>query len=75
MPMTEEMLGTCRYFLTYTGVKLPLTLLNELEPDQLENLPWTLDTIRCRTEKLMLECTRSNSHFCVAIVIFLVQIE
>ena len=35
--MTEEMLGTCRYFLTYTGVKLPLTLLNELEPDQLEN--------------------------------------
>jgi hypothetical protein len=32
--MTDE---NCRYFLTYTGVKLPLTLLNELEPDQLEN--------------------------------------
>jgi len=35
--MTEEMQGTCRYFLTYTGIKLPLTLLNELEPDQIGN--------------------------------------
>ena len=35
--MTEDIAGTCRYFLTYTGVKLPLTLLSELEPDQLEN--------------------------------------
>lgn len=35
--MTEETLETCRYFLTYTGVKLPLTLLNELEADQLGN--------------------------------------
>jgi hypothetical protein len=37
IPMTEEMQGTCRYFLTYTGIKLPLTLLNELEPDKLGN--------------------------------------
>jgi len=37
MQMIEETQGNCRYFLTYTGVKLPLTLLNELEPDQLEN--------------------------------------
>jgi len=35
--MNEKMLGTCRYFLTYTGVKLPFTLLNELEADQLKN--------------------------------------
>jgi len=35
--MTDETFGNCRYFLTYTGVKLPLTLLNELEPAQLEN--------------------------------------
>ena len=35
--MTEAILGTCRYFLTYTGIKLPLTLLNELEPDQMGN--------------------------------------
>lgn len=35
--MTEEIPGKPRYFLTYTGVKLPLTLLNELEPTQLEN--------------------------------------
>jgi hypothetical protein len=37
IPMTELTLGACRYFLTYTGVKLPLTLLNELEPGQLGN--------------------------------------
>ena len=37
IPMTEEMQATCRYFLTYTGVKLPLTLLNELAPDKLGN--------------------------------------
>ena len=35
--MTEEISGTCRYFVTYSGVKLPLRLLNELEPAQLEN--------------------------------------
>ena len=37
IPMTDNMQWACRYFLTYTGVKLPLTLLNELQPDQLEN--------------------------------------
>jgi YD repeat-containing protein len=35
--MTEAMQGRCRYFLTYTGVKLPLKLMTELEPAQLEN--------------------------------------
>ncbi len=35
--MTEETTGIRRYFLTYSGVNLPLTLLNELEPDQLKN--------------------------------------
>jgi hypothetical protein len=35
--MTEAMQGHCRYFLTYTGVKLPLKLMTELEPAQLEN--------------------------------------
>jgi hypothetical protein len=37
LPMTEPTQTACRYFLTYTGVKLPLTLLNELEPGQLGN--------------------------------------
>jgi hypothetical protein len=37
MTMTEPTKTACRYFLTYTGVKLPLTLLNELQPDQLGN--------------------------------------
>lgn len=35
--MTEDFEGHCRYFLTYTGVKLPLKLMTELEPTQLEN--------------------------------------
>jgi hypothetical protein len=35
--MTDEIPGTCRYFVTYSGVKLPLKLLNELEPDQRGN--------------------------------------
>jgi len=35
--MTEEPSGTCRYFVTYSGVKLPLRLLNELEAAQLNN--------------------------------------
>lgn len=35
--MTDAMHGRCRYFLTYTGVKLPLKLMTELEPAQLEN--------------------------------------
>ncbi len=35
--MTEAIQDRCRYFLTYTGVKLPLKLMTELEPAQLEN--------------------------------------
>ena len=35
--MSDELPGVCRYFLTYTGVKLPLRLLNELKPGQIEN--------------------------------------
>jgi hypothetical protein len=35
--MSHETPENSRYFLTYSGVKLPLTLLNELEPTQLEN--------------------------------------
>lgn len=35
--MTDTIPGVCRHYLTYTGVKLPLTLLNELQPGQLEN--------------------------------------
>ena len=35
--MSDTVQGHCRYFLTYSGVKLPLKLLTELEPGQLEN--------------------------------------
>jgi hypothetical protein len=35
--MTDAIDGHCRYFLTYSGVKLPLKLTTELEPAQLEN--------------------------------------
>jgi hypothetical protein len=35
--MTDTIPGNCRHYLTYTGVKLPLTLLTELQPEQLEN--------------------------------------
>ncbi|QSA95876.1 DUF6156 family protein [Methylococcus sp. EFPC2] len=35
--MTAELPGLLRYFLSYTGIKLPLKLLNELEPAQIEN--------------------------------------
>lgn len=28
---------SCRYFISYTGVKLPLQLVNELDADRLEN--------------------------------------
>jgi len=35
--MTETTPEACRYFLSYTGVKLPLTLHTELEPDKLEH--------------------------------------
>lgn len=35
--MSDDIPGQCRYFLTYSGVKLPFNLLNELEPAQTEN--------------------------------------
>jgi hypothetical protein len=35
--MSDEIPGQCRYFLTYSGVKLPFNLLNELESSQIEN--------------------------------------
>lgn len=35
--MTADGTEKCRYFVTYSGVKLPLRLLNELEPEQLDN--------------------------------------
>jgi YD repeat-containing protein len=35
--MSNELTGECRYFLTYSGVKLPFNLLNPLEPEQIEN--------------------------------------
>lgn len=35
--MVEELSEKCRYFVTYSGVKLPLRLLNELEAPQLNN--------------------------------------
>jgi hypothetical protein len=35
--MVEELSEKCRYFVTYSGVKLPLRLLNELEAAQLDN--------------------------------------
>jgi YD repeat-containing protein len=35
--MTNAIPGRCRYFLTYSGVTLPLKLMTELEPAQLEN--------------------------------------
>ena len=35
--MTNVLLRQCRYFLTYSGVHLPLKLLNELEIAQIEN--------------------------------------
>lgn len=35
--MSDATPGRCRYFLSYSGVKLPLKLVSELEPDQVEN--------------------------------------
>ncbi|MFA5985575.1 MAG: DUF6156 family protein [Methylococcaceae bacterium] len=35
--MVEEISCKCRHFVTYTGVKLPLKLLNELDDTQLGN--------------------------------------
>jgi hypothetical protein len=33
----NENLGTLRFFVTYTGVKLPFNLVNELQPSEVEN--------------------------------------
>lgn len=33
----NENRGTCRFFVTYTGVKLPFKLINELQPGEVEN--------------------------------------
>ncbi|NJD08021.1 MAG: hypothetical protein FIA97_16235 [Methylococcaceae bacterium] len=33
----SEISGDCRYFLTYTGVKLPFKLSSPLQPTQIEN--------------------------------------
>jgi len=35
--MTEAVSDTCRYFVSYSGVKLPLKLLSELDLTQLGN--------------------------------------
>jgi hypothetical protein len=35
--MSDEIPGRCQYFLSYSGVKLPLKPVGELEPDQIEN--------------------------------------
>lgn len=35
--MTDQLPGECRYFITYTGVKLPFKLVNPLEPGDVEN--------------------------------------
>jgi len=35
--MTNEIPGQCRYFLTYSGVRLPFQLKTPLEPEQIEN--------------------------------------
>ena len=33
----NENRGTCRFFITYTGVKLPFKLINELQDCEVEN--------------------------------------
>lgn len=35
--MSSEASGTCRHFVTYSGVKLPLKLMNELDEAALHN--------------------------------------
>lgn len=35
--MTDSKRGTCRFFVSYSGVKLPLNLLNELDEANLKN--------------------------------------
>lgn len=34
---SNENRGTLRFFVTYTGVKLPFRLVNELQPSEVEN--------------------------------------
>jgi YD repeat-containing protein len=34
---SNESRGTCRFFVTYTGVKLPFRLVNQLEDSEVEN--------------------------------------
>jgi len=33
----KENRGTCRFFVTYTGIKLPFRLINELQASEVEN--------------------------------------
>lgn len=35
--MSNENRGTCRFFVTFTGVKLPFNLINELDSSAVEN--------------------------------------
>jgi hypothetical protein len=35
--MNHETITATRYFVTYSGVKLPFKLINELQPGQIEN--------------------------------------
>lgn len=35
--ISNENRGTCRFFVTYTGVKLPFRLVNELQASEVEN--------------------------------------
>jgi hypothetical protein len=35
--MPDQLPGECRYFITYTGIKLPFKLVNPLEPSQVKN--------------------------------------
>ena len=35
--MTDNASGVCRYFVTYTGVKLPLKLITPLDPGDIRN--------------------------------------
>ena len=35
--ISKEDRGTCRFFVTYSGVKLPFKLVNELQANEVEN--------------------------------------
>ena len=37
MRMSDDLQGQCRHFVTYSGVKLPLKLVNPLQPRDLDN--------------------------------------